>query len=843
MFVLNGDWKVVTSGQFHVSGSVFYYSTTASDNETITSTGPLSQSVNVFLLYQEPNLGVGFSYTMPLKPKKTKPGNVPIIETSVLSEAKRRTQKPGKTTASPSHSPNTSNSLQNHKENVSLNGIRTINNSYLLRAPPTSESIQLPQNSIYVPQRIDETENFNDVMSQQIPVNQVFPPAFQQYSDKRHTGNQHRRSELTLGAQLPYKNLVKDVISSHENTFVNRNMRMSSEDAFTWKSSYDVPCTKPCGGGWKFPMLQCVDRFERRVVATKMCAGLMQPPQSAIMCNTHLCRFSPDSPRWQVGSWSQCDIACGGGIQRRLVLCYSRGKLADYERCSETQKKPDNTRACNTHPCAVSWSTGEWSKCSSGCGWGIRSRKVHCVVENNSITDDTAEGQSSSWNNYQIFPLSSQNNMCQDISKPQDITACYDTKKCPLDTATYRGSYSNRDKLTKNNDGSSDQLLERRIQLSRKPRNRLYGWNGHSVSKFSSFEQDVEKQPNQLTSSDVNSAILDPPIDQRRFPISGYNTSHHYTSEEHGIQYPYSNKHQSSIPQKIIRSSVKHKTLLASTSSKGPKGSSHLFTRSRVGSSPINSQINRHIFSRGRTKPLLTGTKNSSNLSSRFINNYSKFLPVNNVNTTVHRLTGDHSIPNKKLEYLPGPDGRHTWLSAPWSRCSNECGDGQQIRRVLCPSGGNCHVNQKPASSKQCRSFRKCGAQWVVGTWSQCEGETCHYTVPPISSRTVLCVLVHHTGLISSVVEDSRCPARDRPSSTQPCPISTAHCRSRWYTGPWKPSCPRDCRQSGDYLPAVSLRSVVCIDDRGGLSNTCTNKNKPAEAVQCSRSHCSSDRQ
>ena len=42
---------------------------------------------------------------------------------------------------------------------------------------------------------------------------------------------------------------------------------------------------------------------------------------------------------------------------------------------------PDDVRPCATvAPCIYEWHTSQWSKCSTECGHGHKSRKVFCAI-------------------------------------------------------------------------------------------------------------------------------------------------------------------------------------------------------------------------------------------------------------------------------------------------------------------------------------------------------------------------------------------------------------------------------------------------------------------------------
>ncbi|XP_074788776.1 A disintegrin and metalloproteinase with thrombospondin motifs 12 [Athene noctua] len=91
--------------------------------------------------------------------------------------------------------------------------------------------------------------------------------------------------------------------------------------------------------------------------------------------NSHLIASNklPGDAYWIVGNWSECSTTCGMGAFWRHVECSSK----NTSHCQHT-KKPDPARKCYLRPCA-SWKTGNWSKCSTNCNGGFKTRDVHCI--------------------------------------------------------------------------------------------------------------------------------------------------------------------------------------------------------------------------------------------------------------------------------------------------------------------------------------------------------------------------------------------------------------------------------------------------------------------------------
>ncbi|XP_070599586.1 A disintegrin and metalloproteinase with thrombospondin motifs 12 [Erythrolamprus reginae] len=76
---------------------------------------------------------------------------------------------------------------------------------------------------------------------------------------------------------------------------------------------------------------------------------------------------------WLVGNWTECSTTCGVGAFWRPVECNTKNE-SDCQHI----KKPDPARRCFLRPCAQ-WRIGNWSKCSSSCGGGFKTRDAHCI--------------------------------------------------------------------------------------------------------------------------------------------------------------------------------------------------------------------------------------------------------------------------------------------------------------------------------------------------------------------------------------------------------------------------------------------------------------------------------
>uniref|UniRef100_A0A3P8UUM0 PLAC domain-containing protein n=1 Tax=Cynoglossus semilaevis TaxID=244447 RepID=A0A3P8UUM0_CYNSE len=146
----------------------------------------------------------------------------------------------------------------------------------------------------------------------------------------------------------------------------------------------EEPCnTEPCPPlSAKYPcltqrQLQCRQTFGNRstMVHPQRCAFLT-PPESTQPCQLRLCSH------WEVSSdWSTCSVDCGVGRRTRSVRCVTdQGSVVNDVECS-SRLRPQGSEECNMGPCVTNWYFTGWSNtCSAQCGPGVQRREVVCLT-------------------------------------------------------------------------------------------------------------------------------------------------------------------------------------------------------------------------------------------------------------------------------------------------------------------------------------------------------------------------------------------------------------------------------------------------------------------------------
>ncbi|XP_074851795.1 A disintegrin and metalloproteinase with thrombospondin motifs 12 [Carettochelys insculpta] len=137
------------------------------------------------------------------------------------------------------------------------------------------------------------------------------------------------------------------------------------------------------------------------------------------------CQVRPCA-KWKTGSWSRCSTNCGGGFKTRDVYCTDvrdKRNLRPFH-CQLLEHKPQLNISCNTEPC-LEWRVEPWNECTASCGGGIQQRTVKCIDTEDSETKDQT--------------------MCEQESKPPETQKC-NMQECKKNT----GVPCHKDKLSIN---------------------------------------------------------------------------------------------------------------------------------------------------------------------------------------------------------------------------------------------------------------------------------------------------------------------------------------------------------------------------------------------------------
>ncbi|XP_067661650.1 A disintegrin and metalloproteinase with thrombospondin motifs 6-like isoform X2 [Haliotis asinina] len=153
---------------------------------------------------------------------------------------------------------------------------------------------------------------------------------------------------------------------------------------FTWKTKAGQ-CSQTCGTGTRMNAVTCVRDDDFSVVDDDHCNVNSRPHVVPEPCNTGSC-----PARWKAGAYSACSLTCGGGLMKRTVQCVRETsgvvEVLAHSNCARLVK-PAEASECNPESCPGVWRPGSWSSCSQTCGRGLKTRKVTCYKDGDSMKE------------------------------------------------------------------------------------------------------------------------------------------------------------------------------------------------------------------------------------------------------------------------------------------------------------------------------------------------------------------------------------------------------------------------------------------------------------------------
>ncbi|XP_072511788.1 ADAMTS-like protein 1 isoform X2 [Notamacropus eugenii] len=150
------------------------------------------------------------------------------------------------------------------------------------------------------------------------------------------------------------------------------------DELYDWEYEGFTECSESCGGGVQEAVVSCLNKQTRETADESLCVTSRRPPKLLKSCN-----LDPCPSRWEIGKWSPCSLTCGVGLQTRDVFCshlLSREMNETVVLADELCHKPKPTvvQACNRFNCPPTWYPAEWQQCSRTCGGGVQKREVLC---------------------------------------------------------------------------------------------------------------------------------------------------------------------------------------------------------------------------------------------------------------------------------------------------------------------------------------------------------------------------------------------------------------------------------------------------------------------------------
>ncbi|KAL3288916.1 hypothetical protein HHI36_003361 [Cryptolaemus montrouzieri] len=370
-FIINGDWKfLTTSRSFEGAGTRFAYVKQDSLSlETITSQGPLEESIEIYLVAYQPNLGIKYGYLLPNN-----------IERQIAPPSVR---------------------LPNHLHHP--NGGKQLTNPSILVPNLDSNTIESRKidRSAHSNQQDDPKSSNNHHYHKQRRVRRRFSWKINGISAcSKSCGGGIQTTVATCVRELT-QTPVPDKRCAHLDKPNDNPIRCNIQDCPPKWSGHWSTCSVSCGTGIQRYIIQCKQELNtgREVVLDDIkCSGRPKPLLKTQTCTLIACDISnnevPRSPdfrsntlegEWIVREWSACSVSCGIGHRTRSITCSSghcrpeiRPSHAEYctlPACpSHHQPGSSTTKTTEISP----WLVTEWSKCSEECGTGKQSRYAVC---------------------------------------------------------------------------------------------------------------------------------------------------------------------------------------------------------------------------------------------------------------------------------------------------------------------------------------------------------------------------------------------------------------------------------------------------------------------------------
>ncbi|CAB3397113.1 unnamed protein product [Caenorhabditis bovis] len=215
-----------------------------------------------------------------------------------------------------------------------------------------------------------------------------------------------------------------------------------------WQAGPWSACSEKCGDAHQYRSVTC--RSEKEGEEGKLLPADACPAEKKAEFETErTCNLGPcEGLKFFTGEWNLC-TKCNDTEETREVTCKdTQGRAYPLEKCltDNSTEIPSDTRSCATQPpCNYEWTVSEWSKCSTECGHGHKTRRVICAIHQNGGLDVVDEAH------------------CQ-AEKPETKTNCTNEEKC---TGTwYTSSWS---KCSAECDGGSQERVAVCLNYDKKP--------------------------------------------------------------------------------------------------------------------------------------------------------------------------------------------------------------------------------------------------------------------------------------------------------------------------------------------------------------------------------------
>nr|XP_020473225.1 ADAMTS-like protein 4 isoform X2 [Monopterus albus] len=380
--VVNGRWAVDPPGVYQAGGTTFTYMPTRTQaegeegkGESLTAPGPTTTQLLLYIIFYKDNPGIDYEFYIPVEKKEGE--REWLIERE--REPPRERPREREPARAPLRSPLTV-SVEHPPPGsppVVVPSFPSSSSSYSMFSPSSSDRWtperlhpqgSAPNRNIRIPPRTD------------LPLDTQPPFVWRtggltECSASCGQGSQHRVI-LCINRHTDEEVPERQCDSAARPVPEEEPCNTQPCPPF-WEASEWSECSVSCGPGVQQRQLQCRQSFGQRstMVHPQRCAHLT-PPESTQPCELSLCSH------WEVSSdWSTCSVDCGVGRRTRSVRCVSdQGSIVNDKECN-SRLRPQGTEECNMGPCVTNWYFTDWSStCSAQCGPGVQRREVVCLT-------------------------------------------------------------------------------------------------------------------------------------------------------------------------------------------------------------------------------------------------------------------------------------------------------------------------------------------------------------------------------------------------------------------------------------------------------------------------------
>ncbi|XP_075048272.1 ADAMTS-like protein 4 isoform X2 [Mixophyes fleayi] len=367
--IINGNWAIDPPGKYEAGNTVFTYIQPGRDEqegESFTSSGPTSEALDVYMIFQQDNPGVSFQFFISSPPSPDNPSYVPHVPQ----------QEHGAPRSMPSSDSLTQTGSRSHPVEERI----LVSPPQARPPPPPARPAGTLQRNIRIPP---------------LPAPPVHYWPEQPHFFWKRVGNTPCSVTCGKGFWYPMFQCVSrsSLEEVNEEECDSSNKPFPQEEACNtqhcpafWDVGNWSVCSRTCGSGIQHRQVLCRQMYANRttMVHPQRCGHLAKPNVTQT-CQLRICSH------WEIQSnWSTCSVMCGLGQRTRYVRCISNhGDIVGEGECSN-RLRPRTNEACDMGPCVRSWFHNEWSStCSAECGTGIQRRSVFCL--SSSATDASQE--------------------------------------------------------------------------------------------------------------------------------------------------------------------------------------------------------------------------------------------------------------------------------------------------------------------------------------------------------------------------------------------------------------------------------------------------------------------